>query len=230
MDPAQKAGFFIYNIRMKIIYDLGANNGDDIPYYLTKADKVVAVEANPRLVAQIQQRFFKDIQSGQLVVEGYAVTVCRKPTIDFYVCDDDVKSKTIEPDEEIDRYKKITVPTINILDLIKKHGNPFYIKIDIEFYDHILLRCLLENQINPAYISVESHTIEVFCLLVALGKYNKFKLVEGNTVNQVYPEFPHHAAGPFGEDIKEKWLDKDKFFNVLADHKMGWKDIHATYL
>jgi hypothetical protein len=32
---------------MKIIYDLGANNGDDIPYYLLKADTVVAVEANP---------------------------------------------------------------------------------------------------------------------------------------------------------------------------------------
>ena len=42
---------------MKIIYDFGAHNGNDIPYYLTKADKVVAVEANPGLAAQIKERF-----------------------------------------------------------------------------------------------------------------------------------------------------------------------------
>ena len=33
----------------KVIYDIGSNNGDDIPYYLMKCDKVVAVEANPLL-------------------------------------------------------------------------------------------------------------------------------------------------------------------------------------
>jgi hypothetical protein len=33
----------------KVIHDIGANNGDDIPYYLKKADIVVAVEADPVL-------------------------------------------------------------------------------------------------------------------------------------------------------------------------------------
>ena len=41
----------------KVIYDFGANNGVDIPYYLLKADLVIAVEANPKLCAQIQDRF-----------------------------------------------------------------------------------------------------------------------------------------------------------------------------
>ena len=38
---------------MKIIYDIGANNGDDIGYYLKKADQVIAVEANPDLSKRI---------------------------------------------------------------------------------------------------------------------------------------------------------------------------------
>ena len=33
----------------KIIYDFGANNGDNIEYYLLKSDLVIAVEANPEL-------------------------------------------------------------------------------------------------------------------------------------------------------------------------------------
>jgi len=36
----------------RIIYDFGANTGNDIPYYLKKADVVVAVEANPRFASQ----------------------------------------------------------------------------------------------------------------------------------------------------------------------------------
>ena len=42
---------------LKVIYGLGSNNGDDIPYYLLKAQRVIAVEANPVICEQIQSRF-----------------------------------------------------------------------------------------------------------------------------------------------------------------------------
>jgi predicted RNA methylase len=41
----------------KIIYDFGANTGGSIPYYLKKADVVVAVEANPQLCAIMEDKF-----------------------------------------------------------------------------------------------------------------------------------------------------------------------------
>ncbi len=34
----------------KLIFDLGANRGQNLKYYLYSAKKVVAVEANPELV------------------------------------------------------------------------------------------------------------------------------------------------------------------------------------
>ena len=46
---------------MKLIFDIGSNNGDDILYYLHKADLVVAVEANPKLCKLISKRFNKEI-------------------------------------------------------------------------------------------------------------------------------------------------------------------------
>lgn len=45
----------------KIIYDVGANNGDDIEYYLKKSDLVIALEANPKLCEIIQDRFKSEI-------------------------------------------------------------------------------------------------------------------------------------------------------------------------
>ena len=48
----------------KIIYDIGSNNGDDIPYYLLKSDLAVAIEANPDLCNLINQRFKNEIVKG----------------------------------------------------------------------------------------------------------------------------------------------------------------------
>ena len=59
----------------KIIYDLGSNNGDNIPYYLLKSDLVVAVEANLKLCEIIKKNFKKVIDNGKLVVENCIVTV-----------------------------------------------------------------------------------------------------------------------------------------------------------
>ena len=58
-----------------IIYDIGSNNGDDIPYYLLKSDLVVAVEANPRLCDLIKNRFKEEINNGSLVVENCVVQI-----------------------------------------------------------------------------------------------------------------------------------------------------------
>ena len=93
----------------------------------------------------------------------------------------------------------------------------------------------------PPFISAESHTIEVFSLLVAMGRYNSFKLVEGCSVSEKYKNhkiisnegaevysFPHHSAGPFGEDISGKWMTADTFYRLLAFECLGWKDVHAT--
>ncbi len=47
----------------RFIIDLGMNNGDDTAFYLAKGYNVVAVEANPHLVAAARVRFAKDIAS-----------------------------------------------------------------------------------------------------------------------------------------------------------------------
>ena len=228
----------------KVIYDFGSNNGDDIPYYLEKSDLVVAVEANASLCEQIEAKFKKEISDGKLAVESCVLTTdstaLSKP---FYVHKfNHVLSQFPKPDARIiGEFSELQLPTKNVIDIIRRWGEPYYIKIDVEHYDQIILRELFLNNIKPPYISAESHSIEVFCILVALGHYDSFKLVDGSTVSKVYRNhkivtnkgekihsFPHHSAGPFGIDIKGGWMTKNNFHRMLGVSGMGWKDIHAS--
>ena len=227
----------------KIIYDLGANNGDDIPYYLMKSDVVVAVEANPVLCQGIRQRFLPQIEQGRVVVEHCVITSDHEGVdVDFYIHkEDSVLSRFPKPDKaEIDCFEQVLLPSKTIKHVIAEHGTPFYIKIDIEHYDAEVLRALWQEKILPPYISAESHTIEVFSLLVSMG-YLGFKLVDGQTVSRQYANrliqgpngvveysFPFHSAGPFGNDVDGEWMTADNFFHVLAAEGLGWKDIHAS--
>jgi FkbM family methyltransferase len=146
---------------MKIIYDLGANDGNNIPYYLLKADTVIAVEANPTLTAKINVDFSKEIAARRLFVVN-AVLVDADADADadadvnFYLHkfgkDKHGQFPQPEPDK-IGNYEVIKLPSITIVDLIKKFGQPYYIKIDIEYMDEKILKQLFLANIFPPYIS-----------------------------------------------------------------------------
>jgi FkbM family methyltransferase len=227
-----------------VIYDFGANNGDDVDYYLLKADKVVAVEANPKLAGLIRERFAEPIAAGRLVVENCVLTVENSTdAVPFYVHrHNHVLSQFPRPPEaRAAQFEAITLPARNVVEIIRQHGPPLYAKVDVEHYDQFILRSLFLNGIFPPYLSAESHSIEVFALMIALGGYEAFKLVDGRSVQTRYKDapirvgsetraysFPEHSAGPFGEDIAGPWMSKDNFFRVLGFAGLGWKDIHAS--
>ena len=230
----------------KIIYDFGANNGDDIPYYLKKADLVVAVEANPSLCREIEARFSEVIQAGRLRVENRVVAgEGSSPEVYFYLHKrHHVLGRFTEPDATvIGDFDRVLLPSKSVMQIIGEHGAPYYIKIDIEHYEDVILKELFRNGVKPAYISAEAHGIQVFALMAGLGEYTAFKLVDGETVAKKYRNrairvgdgleqysFPAHSAGPFGEDIAGEWMNADDLFHVLAKDGLGWKDIHATNL
>lgn len=225
----------------RIIYDVGSNNGDDIPYYLLKADKVIAVEANPVLCEGIKQRFADEINQDRLVLEACVVTADAGPgEVDFYVHDSyHVLSQLGAPEDHLlDQFTKIQLPSKSILSIVEGHGAPHYVKIDIEHYDAPLLRALFAGGIHPPYLSAEAHSLDVFLTLVREGGYQAFKLVDGYSVPRDYAgfvtesgiphTFPFHSAGPYGNDIHGPWMTVDNFFQRLAYAGLGWLDIHAT--
>ena len=54
-----------------------------------------------------------------------------------------------------------------------------HIKIDLEHFDTEILRALFLNNVFPPYISAEAHSVDPFAIMLALGKYKSFQIVEG---------------------------------------------------
>jgi len=229
---------------MKIIYDFGANDGVDIPYYLLKADKVVAVEANPVLCQGLAKQYAREISSGRLVIENCVLSVePEQDEVEFHIHRDNHALSQLPPppDDLAGQFEKVSLPAASAPSIIQRHGTPHYIKIDIEHYDAPILRHLFESNIRPPYLSAESHSIDVFALMLALGNYRAFKLVDGRSVCRVYKtlrieseqgsnaiSFPFRAAGPFGNDVQGEWMTGDNFYRLLAYVGLGWKDIHVS--
>lgn len=226
----------------RIIYDIGANEGMNLPYYLLKADRVVAVEANPSLARRIAEKFDKEIEDGRLALVNCVVTASpTKGEVSFYLHKyNSVLSQLKEPERSED-FTRVMLPAISIAEIVSSYGSPWYIKLDVENLDAELLRAMFSANIVPPYVSAESHSVDVFALLVALGRYKSFKLVDGASVPAVYANhtvstkdgpkkfsFTKHSAGPFGDDVQGSWLPAEALMRDLAFEGLGWKDIHAS--
>jgi len=236
----------------RVIYDVGSNNGDDIPYYLMKADKVVAIEANPELSDCIKQKYSQEIIDGRLIVENCAVTDRENMgEVDFYIYTSQphlhVFGQFPPPSQDkLSEFTKIKVLSKSITGLVNEHGYPYYMKIDVnENYEVPLLKSLFSSGIRPKFISAESHTMDVFLTLVREGQYRFFKMVDCSLISEIYKDclidlynqdtkvkysFPHHSAGPFENDINGEWMNTDDLFKHVLMYGTGWKDIHATNL
>ncbi len=227
------------------IFDLGANSGQNLDYYLSRAKKVIAVEANPRLCDQIRNEFKDSIDNKRLVVENVAITGKREfsgARVDFFVHTKSSVHSQMSMPENVNNFEKIKVLSITSSQIIEKylvpHDATFYVKIDLEGFDSQVLRDLFKHQIYPDYISAESHTIETFSAFLESGVYKSFTLIDGRKVpkykwrasDNTLHSFRRHSAGPFGHDIAGKWFAPEAFFQLLALEKMGWKDIHASKL
>lgn len=229
----------------KIIYDLGANNGDDLGYYLEKAEKVVAVEALPQRAEEICQKFEIEISEGRLIVENVAVTdsVEAEGQIDIWIHEEDAKSTLMRPTSETNLYSRAEVRAVSIMRLIEEHGFPYFVKVDLENYDARILRALFLGNVFPTFISAEGHDPSVFGLLSGLGNYTSFKFVQGRRVEREFKDFAFRnlsgeerrfsfrwgSAGPFGDDIPGPWYEKYSAYDRLRLLGTGWLDIHASY-
>lgn len=226
-----------------VIYDLGAHNGSDLPYYLAKADKVVAVEANPKLVEQIHRSFSVEIESGRLIVENAAVT--DDPTADslkFWLnTKSDALSSLVAPAAYLENYSIISVPAISVGELLSRHGVPSFVKIDLEGFDIPILMEFFRLGVFPESVSIEGHSTDALGVLHSVGNYRAFKLQHGKEIGKKFSDFqfdsrhgervtysfPEHSAGPYGDDLPQPWVGVEAAYDTISLIGPGWWDLHA---
>ena len=200
--------------------------GKDSLFYLQKGFDVVAVEANSVLVEQSLVSLQKYVETGQLKIHNIAVAE-HEGEIEFFVNDQHDDWSTTSPSFAEQRAlagttsTRIKVPCLPLGSLLKTHGIPYYLKVDIEDSDDLCLAALQKFNEKPQYVSVEFYEAGHISALETLG-YHEFKIVnqaahyrlrcpqpsrEGHYVDY---QFDGLCSGLFGKELPGRWMSASK--------------------
>lgn len=234
-----------------LIYDVGMHRGEDTEFYLKKGFRVIAFEANPDLILHCRNRFKDYLDKGQLIIVEGAITgpeaVSANGKVTFYrsesgspwgtVCDDwSARNQDLG-----NSVTKIEVDCVNFEEVIREHGIPHYLKIDIEGCDLICLEALKKFSRKPDCLSFESDktcfgklTGEIE-LLVELG-YQRFQAVEQTRIpaTHVPPvpstegsyashQFEPGSSGLFGAELPGSWKSKKQILRLYRFVFAGYR-------
>lgn len=203
----------------KLIYDVGANNGDDTAFYLAQGYRVIAIEASPKMAAGLKTRFADEIDRGGVVLLNVGIAD-RQGQMQFWVCEDNPDWSSFHREiasRNNSRHHSEIVDVVPFRQVLAERGTPFYCKIDIEGNDRLCLAGLSDRE-HPKYISIEmSHHDgdRDLTLLRELG-YDKFKIISQVTRTQ-----PLHLLS-----MANFWLSgRAREFLMQSDRK--WRGVSS---
>lgn len=237
-----------------LIFDIGANRGQDTRFYIAKGFRVVSVEANPNLCEEISADLPEACITGLLTIVNRGVGR-EHGILPFYVNEFSEWSSFVQRSKATKRLKHdvLEVPLVPLSALIAEHGVPYYIKIDIEGMELDAIASLDDAPGLPPFLSFEINNDwqAILDRLKALG-FEQFQIVrqgaaylatapvparEGCSVAQVFSDA---HSGAFGRDLPpEAWQDHAAVLHSAAEalasaearkargEKPGWFDIHA---
>lgn len=222
-----------------LVFDIGANDGADIEYYLRKGFDVVAIEGNPDLIPGLLHRFSDHVGLGRVRILNLAITETDVAEVEFHICAEDKLSGLAKPEKFESR--TVRVPGMRLSSLVEMFGLPYYIKVDVEGGEDKLLDELFQCGHRPSFVSAEANSIDVVMSLVKAG-YTKFKIVEGRFLDRAYyargarnsagelfhPSFDGNSSGPIGPDVPGPWRSAEDVLLYLFEYGLGWKDVHAA--
>ncbi len=214
----------------KIAFDLGAHEGHDIEYYLSKFDTVVAVEANPNLCKKIELKYTDFIIKKRLFVVNKCLTVNENlQKVDFYINRyTSGHSMFTKPTKNANDYDITKINSITLTQLFSEFGVPYFIKIDLEGYDKFILNYLINHNMLPEYLQFENNGVDILNKILDLNYYISYNIVAFYNFEKFYNKENNLTAGPIGADIKSVWLDKNEIIKIYKLLPHNWVDIHCT--
>ncbi len=201
-----------------LVFDVGAHTGTKTDLYLKLNAHVICIEPQQSCLNLLKNKYQFN-PNVQIVDRGLADKIGE---MELYICSAATTISTFSDEWQHGRFendfqwdKKIIVPVTTLDELIKIFGIPYFCKIDVEGFEHQVLRGL--SQAIP-YISFE-YTKELFknsktCLeyLSKLG-YVSFNYTIGETLRFVHPE----------------WISPEQLIQEIECHDdcLLWGDIYA---
>jgi len=235
-----------------LVFDIGLHKGEDTDFYLKKGYRVVAVEANPALAEFCRNRFREDIAAGRLrILEGAVAPHGCAGKIRFFVNDKVSVWGTIDQAWVARNAARgcqstpIEVDQLDMAEIFREFGLPYFLKIDIEGADGLVLDALQHFEQRPQFISIEANTVDIPALLQDLDTldrlgYRRFQLAAQHMIKAarvatktiggetVPHEFEEGASGVFGDELTGAWTDREAIAAAFSASFHEWQDIHAS--
>ncbi|CAK6696093.1 FkbM family methyltransferase [Synechococcus sp. CBW1107] len=214
-----------------LVFDLGFHRGEDTAYYLALGRRVIAVEANPELVAEGHRRFAVEIAASRLVLLHAAVVGehqrREQSVVAFFPHPSHSEWGSVDPRwvernatvHGLPHAPSVEVPCVSLPLLVERHGTPSFLKIDIEGVDTEVLRDLALLSVRPATLSWETGkeswraVLRQHRQLRRLG-YRRFRVVQQACQHRLQPAalpdgtlwpFPPGCSGPLPQLSETAW-------------------------
>lgn len=203
-----------------LIYDIGAHRGEDSEFYLRKGFRVVAIVGAEALEAgQRSVRFYKNDANP---VWGT------------------VRAEWAERNERLGALSvPIDVAAIDLADVIRTHGVPHYMKIDIEGMDRVCVRALARFRTRPDFVSLESDKTSFAAIAAEVGElhvlgFDAFQAVEQSAVTLQRPPSPAREgtyvahtfeegeSGLFGAELPGVWRSRSAVLRQFGAIQLGY--------
>jgi FkbM family methyltransferase len=196
-----------------LVFDVGAKSGQDTAAFLARGLRVVAIEANLKLCAEMRKRFAAEIIDGRLVIVDKAISGLKTVILHLNSADSGwgaaSASYAARGQAVAGKIERIEVETTTLTEIIRTHGSPRYLKVDIEGPDLLCLLGLFHVD-PPPFLSIERPASMgeqrfAFGLLRKLG-YTQFQIVdETQAPAQRHPKLalPRGDIGLFGAELRE---------------------------
>ena len=178
----------------QVVFDVGANNGDDAAHYLRRGFRVIAIEAAPQWVEHLRRRFEAPLRDGSMVLLDCAVAD-QEGSVTFHVAEQNRGIWSSLDSSRANRNgvtaREVTVRARTLTSIMAEYGTPFYLKVDIEGSDRICLEAVNAAD-APQYVSFEATESELSDLYALAAKgYQRFRLVDQTTFARVPPPALH---------------------------------------
>jgi FkbM family methyltransferase len=196
-----------------LIYDVGASRGIDTEHYLAQGFRVVAIDADPKHVDMLNERFRPEIRAGRCTVVQAAIAD-EDGEAPFYLVPErpvwNSFDKGMATREGL-KVEEIRVRCRRFDGLLREHGVPHFLKVDIEGYDDRCINALAQPDL-PDFVSFEAEANYTPCILklYELG-YRQFALIDQANFRSVRPP-------DIGTTRHVKWAAKQRARRFVRAH------------
>ena len=207
-----------------LAFDIGAHVGNRIRVFRRIGARVVAVEPQPDFVAVLRLLYGRDpavtIEASGVAAkagQGNLHLSSRTPTVSTFA---DSWISDVQADRRFQRVQwdsTISVPLLTLDELIARHGEPQFCKIDVEGFEHEVLRGLSQpvSALSFEYIPVAAQrAIDCIGRISALGDYRY-----------------RHSRVETHRWAADSWLEAEamiKILDALSTHDDRSGDVYAV--